>query len=125
MKGEQRILIGLAFMAFSISLQFQGLHPAITGALIGVSVIFIGRGIRTMKQGEESIKGDERTRKIGAFALSYAWFSTLLVMVVMFWIDYLGVVSLNVQGVLAFLILFTIIIFGVFRWRLIRKGDVG
>lgn len=124
MKGEYRILAGLAFLAFSISLQFQGFHPAITGALIGVGVVFLGRGIRMMRHGEESIKGDERTRKIGAFALAYAWFSTLLVMVVIFWTDYLGVVSLTVQNVLAFLILFTIIIFGVFRWHLIRKGDV-
>ncbi|KQC03580.1 MAG: hypothetical protein APR53_01025 [Methanoculleus sp. SDB] len=67
---------------------------------------------------------DERTKKIGAYGLSYSWFLTFLVLFAIFWINYLHIFALDVETVTVGLILLMGISAKLFQWHLFRKGDV-
>ena len=43
------------------------------------------------KEWEEEIRPDERTQKIGAYALSYAWWIGISWIILLFWSDNLGI----------------------------------
>ncbi|MBN1194532.1 MAG: hypothetical protein JXA08_04195 [Methanomicrobiaceae archaeon] len=75
-------------------------------------------------QPESVYQQDERTKKIGAYGLSYSWFLTFLVLFALFWINYLHIFALDVETVTVGLILMMGISAKLFPWHLFRKGDV-
>ena len=123
MKNSYRMLLGAMFVAFGVAMQITDTQPIISAAVMAAGLVYMIRGVRIFRRGEEAYKGDERTRKIGAFASAYSWFLTLMAMVVLFWLDYLNVISLTVQYVLGIMIFFIIFSMLGFRWHLARKGD--
>ena len=68
---------------------------------------------------------DERTRKIGAYGLSWSWFLTFIVLFVVFWVSVLGLFTLDVSILAVFLILLMGVSAKGFQWWFFRKGDVG
>jgi hypothetical protein len=120
---KYNIGIGALFILFSVVLQLQGYELPITTAVMVAGIVFLVRGMRIMKYGKTTVEGDERTRKIGAFASAYSWFLSLMAMAVLFWVDYLGLLSLSVQQVLGILLFFMIFTLLGFRWYLSRRGD--
>jgi hypothetical protein len=119
-----RLGSGTICLLIGICLQLQGMHIAISTAVMAAGMVFIVRGFRTMKHGEGAYRGDERTRKIGALALSYSWFFTLMAIAVLFWLDYLGIMVMSVQHVLAVLLMLMVFTMIGFRWYLSARGDV-
>lgn len=85
-----------------------------------ILVIMLGKEIRT----EEIPRQDERTRRIGAWGLSYSWFITFITLFILFWIQYLGLITLSVQIVILFLVLEMGISARAFQWYFFKKGDV-
>jgi hypothetical protein len=68
---------------------------------------------------------DERTKRIGAWGLSYSWFLTFMAMFAVFWLDYLGIASPDAGTLSVVFILLMGISAKVFQSYLFRKGDVG
>jgi len=123
-KPTYLIGLGILFMAMGIGLSFKEIHPAAGAATKAFGLIYVLQAVRVKRHGEEASKGDERTRKIGAWAASYSWFLTLLALSVLYWLLHLKVISLSPEDVAASLMLFMAFSLILFRWVLSRKGDV-
>lgn len=95
-----------------------------------ITVIFVFAGIAIIVAsvlkytvyGE--VSHDERTRKLGSHALSFSWFSTFLVLVAIFWIDYFEVIELTVQQTITVMILVMTLSAGILQWTYRKKGDI-
>jgi hypothetical protein len=67
---------------------------------------------------------DERTKKIGAWGLSYSWFVTFMAMFGVFWLDYLEIASPDAGTLSVIFILLMGISAKLFQSYLFRRGDV-
>jgi len=76
------------------------------------------------RQDGEEVRSDERTRKIGAYGITYSWMLSLFSLWVLFWADYLQLVTLQVREVILGMVLLMAISARVFQWYLFQKGDV-
>jgi hypothetical protein len=92
--------------------------------LIG-GVVFLINGIVYHRKYGEDPESDERSKKIVAYGLSYAWSTGVFFMWGLFWLDYLGVLKLSEQNALMASILFLALSSAIFHIYLLRKGDVG
>jgi hypothetical protein len=86
-------------------------------------IIFIATVFKLFRRGDLPDR-DERTKKLAAYGITYSWLLTLVVITVLSWIQYFGLVELTANGVLGILLFFMIISANVFRWYFMRKGDV-
>lgn len=87
------------------------------------TVMVILAGLRLWK-GEKDYLQDERTKKIGAYGLSYSWFLTFLVLFGIFWANYLNLWSPDARTLSVLLILLMGISAKAFQVYLFREGDV-
>lgn len=94
-------------------------------ALITMGVVIIAVMALCLWRRGEDVEADERTKKIGAYGLSYSWLLTLLLLFILFWADRLALLALTAGDVLLMAILVMTISAKVFQWHLSRKGDVG
>ncbi len=130
---KSRTWITVLFI-FGIALLFAGLsemlikpvdapdNPAIPIVTFGFILVFLA-GAR-LYHDENNFLQDERTRKIGAYGLSWSWFLTFIVLFVFFWLDYLGIYKPDAGALSVILILFMGVSAKAFQWYLFRKGDV-
>ncbi|MCU0632616.1 MAG: hypothetical protein MUC66_06540 [Methanolinea sp.] len=101
-----------------------GTSPALASSLISSGfVLTILAGFR-LRTGEKTHMQDERTKKIGAYGLSWSWFLTFMVLFLIFWADYLHLWSPDASMLSVFLILLMGISAKAFQIYLFRKGDV-
>ncbi len=116
------VLIGVGMMNIVL---FQGEEsPGLASSFISAGfVLTILSGFRLWK-GEKKYMQDERTRRIGAYGLSWSWFLTFLVLFGVFWTDYLDLWSPDAQTLSVLLILLMGISAKGFQAYLFRKGDV-
>jgi hypothetical protein len=91
----------------------------ITSGIV-IVIVMLGKEIRR----EEGVRQDERTKRIGAWGLSYSWFLTFVTLFVLFWVQYLDLIILDVQMVLLLLVLEMAISARAFQWYFFRMGDV-
>ncbi|MCQ6963161.1 hypothetical protein PV02_05030 [Methanolobus chelungpuianus] len=112
------IMAGVALMAFLENYQEMSI-----GLINAGSVIIFVTFIRARRYRSGPLK-DERTVRIGSYGLSYSWFVTLVVVAVLFWVNYFGILQLTVDQVLGLLILVMAVTAKGFQWYLFRKGDV-
>ncbi len=89
---------------------------------IGVVIIAV-MALSLWRRGVD-IEADERTKKIGAYGLSYSWLLTLVLLFLLFWIDRLALMALKAGDVLLAAILVMTISAKLFQWHLSRKRDV-
>lgn len=93
--------------------------------LLAAGFSFLITGIfRHRIYGDDS-ESDERSRKIGAYGLSYAWLTGLFFMTGLFWLDYLGIGRFSTRTSLGMSVVVLAISAVVFQVILFRKGDVG
>jgi peptidoglycan biosynthesis protein MviN/MurJ (putative lipid II flippase) len=88
--------------------------------IIAVLIVWVVRSKRTAELPE----ADERTKKLGAYAATYSWLLTLVLIAVLFWVDYFSVVALTVAQALGTTLFVMVLSMNVFRWYFSRKGDV-
>jgi hypothetical protein len=67
---------------------------------------------------------DERTKKLAAYGITYSWLLTLILIAVLYWVEYFKMVELTVGGVLGILLIFMSVSANIFRWHFMQKGDV-
>lgn len=88
----------------------------------GFILVFLA-GARLYRDENDSMQ-DERTRKIGAYGLSWSWFLTFIALFGFFWLDFLGIFTPDAGTLAVLLILLMGVSARVFQWYLFRKGDV-
>ncbi|HII77260.1 MAG TPA: hypothetical protein HA264_09595 [Methanolinea sp.] len=116
------VLIGIGMMnlAFLAGEESPGLISMFISAGFVLTIL---SGFRLWK-GETNYMQDERTKRIGAYGLSWSWFLTFLFLFGIFWADYLHLWSPDAQTLSVLLILFMGISAKGFQAYLFRKGDV-
>jgi hypothetical protein len=116
--GALMLISGVVFLTLSPS------EPVIGSFLIfGGLAFFITGMIRQMRYGG-SPQSDERSRRIGAYGLSYAWLTGIFFMFMLFWVDYLGILRLSAGVALALSIVVLAISALIYQIYLFRKGDI-
>jgi hypothetical protein len=120
-----RIIIGILMVVSGLVSMIMTSGEAITGTILLVAgITFLLTGIiRHKKYGDEP-ESDERSKKIGAYGLSWAWLTGLFFMFGLFWLDYLNIVKLGTQIALALSIVVLALSAGLYQVYLFRKGDV-
>lgn len=122
---KSRMAIGLVLLLLGIAADnlLSGAYSPFTTAMIVVGlVLIIGSVLRHLKFGEEADR-DERTTKIGAFALAYAWLVTFIFMSLLIMLDHY-LVKLTASQALFSSMAVAILAAGFFQWYFRRKGDV-
>ena len=99
---------------------------AIIGAIFFTAgLVFLITGIFRHRKYRDGPESDERSKKIGAYGISYAWLTGIFFMFMLFWADYLGVLKLNAQVALAVSIMVLALSALIYQIYLFRKGDAG
>ncbi|TAJ45676.1 hypothetical protein [Methanofollis fontis] len=119
------IAFGLLFITIGVIQHLSGTgSDATTGMFVTTgAVVLVFAGTRAMRK-DEGPEQDERTRRIGAYGITYSWFVTLLYLFVLFWVQNLGVIALSSSDVILSSILLMAISARLFQWWFFRRGDV-
>lgn len=124
-KYKSSLVFGLLilFMGIAFEILLSGAYSSISSILILVGLILIiGSLLRHLKYGEGANR-DERTTKIGAFALAYAWLVTFVFMSLLLLLDHY-LVKLTASQALFSTMAAAILAAGFFQWYFNRKGDM-
>jgi hypothetical protein len=121
-----RIVIGAVMILSGIvSILLTAGEVIISTMLLAAGFAFLITGIsRHLKYGDDP-ESDERSKKIGAYGLSWAWLTGLFFMFGLFWLDYLGILRLGTQNALALSVVILALSAVIYQVYLFRKGDVG
>jgi hypothetical protein len=120
-----RIIIGVLMITSGIVSILLTAGEAIIGTmLLAAGFAFLITGISRHRRYGDEPESDERSKKIGAYGLTYAWLTGLFFMVGLFWLDYLGVLRLSTQNALALSVVVLALSAVIYQTYLFRKGDV-
>jgi len=84
-----RILLGIALLLLGIAVEiiWNGVYSPLTSGFVAAGIAFIiGSAVKHLKFGEGPDR-DERTMKLNAFALAYAWLVTFAFMSLLILLD--------------------------------------
>jgi drug/metabolite transporter (DMT)-like permease len=120
-----RIIIG-AFMLVSglIITVFQPGGFFFGTILITGGCAFLAVGILRHRQYRDGPESDERSKKIGAYGLSYAWLTGIIFISVLYCLDIMGILLLGTQVVLALSLMVLVISAVIYQIYLFQRGDV-
>jgi hypothetical protein len=120
-----RIVIGVLMITSGIvSLLLTAGEGIISTMLLAAGFAFLITGISRHRRYGDEPESDERSKKIGAYGITYAWLTGLLFMTGLFWLDYLNVVRLSTQNALALSVVVLALSAVIYQTYLFRKGDV-
>lgn len=120
-----RITIGaLMVIGGIVSIVLTTGEAGIGTILLAAGIIFLITGIVRHRRFDDEMESDERSKKIGAYGLSYAWLTGLVFMFGLFMLDYFGVLKLSVQNTLMASILVLTLSAAIYQTYLFRRGDV-
>jgi drug/metabolite transporter (DMT)-like permease len=120
-----RIIIGaLMLISGIVSILLTAGEAGIGSMLTAAGIVFLFTGIINHRKYGDEPESDERSKKIGAYGLSYAWLTGLLFMFGLFWLDYLNLLRLSAQNTLVFSILVLALSAVCYQMWFFRKGDV-
>ena len=120
-----KLVLGIIIMlAGMLSAAFHIFETTISIFLINMGLIlFVITAFRLFRQGDLPDR-DERTKKLAAYGITYSWLLTLVLIAVLYWVEYFKLVELTAGGVLGILLIFMTISANVFRWYFMQKCDV-
>ena len=125
-RNVYRIVIGTLFILSGGALIVTNPGDAILPtALLAAGCAFLVTGIIRNKRYGDDPESDERSRKIGAYGLSYAWLTGIIGITLLFWADYFGIVKMSAQNAFAVSVLLLAFSAIIYQMYLFRKGDVG
>ena len=118
--GALMVVAGLMISVFSF---FDSGGIAGSGMITGGFILLFICLISLKRPADRDIR-DERSLKIGTWAISYSWYLTFLAVIVMFWLSYLDVVIIKAETALGVLIMLMPLSTVVFQWYFSKKEDV-
>ncbi|RPI40878.1 MAG: hypothetical protein EHM53_00360 [Methanoregulaceae archaeon] len=120
-----RIIIGTLMILSGIVTLLLTYGEAIVGTiLLAGGFAFLITGISRHRNYGDDPESDERSKKIGAYGITYAWLTGLFFMFGLFWLDYLNVLQLSTQNALAISVVVLTLSAVIYQAYLFRKGDV-
>jgi hypothetical protein len=120
-----RIVVGALITVSSIAIIVMNKGEGIIGTLLlCAGLAFLVTGILRHRRYGDDPESDERSKKIGAYGITYAWLTGLFFMTALFWLDDAGLLVLGTQNALAASILVLALSAVVYQAWLFRKGDV-
>lgn len=125
MENNIRIALGIALLLLGIAVKiiWNGVYSPLTSGFVATGIaLIIGSAVKHLKFGEGPDR-DERTMKLNAFALAYAWMATFAFMSLLILLDHY-MVKLTVSTALISTMAVTILVATIFRCYFLRKGDV-
>ncbi len=120
-----RIIVGAVLVLSGIVSLLLAADDAIIGTIfLAAGLAFLVTGISRHRRYGNDPETDERSKKIGAYGLSWAWLTGLFFMAGLFWLDYLGILRLGTQNSLAASILVLALSAIIYQTYLFQRGDV-
>ena len=120
-----RIIIGvLMILSGIVSLLFTSGETIIGTMLLAAGFAFLITDIARHRKYGDNPESDERSKKVGAYGLSYAWLTGLFFMFGLFWLDFLDVLRLSTQNALAISVIVLALSAVIYQTYLFKKGDV-
>lgn len=120
-----RIIIGaLMLISGIVSILLTAGEAIIGSILLCAGLAFLITGISRHRKYGDDPESDERSKKIGAYGITYAWLTGLFFMFGLFWLDYLNVFRLSTQNALALSVVVLALSAVIYQTYLFRKGDV-
>lgn len=120
-----RIIIGALMLISGIIFIVMTTGEAIIGTmLLAAGFAFLITGISRHRKYGDDPESDERSKKIGAYGITYAWLTGLFFMTGLFWLDYLNILLLSTQNALALSVVVLALSAVIYQTYLFRKGDV-
>jgi hypothetical protein len=110
--------------ALMLAVLWRGVNTVSVSAVISMIIAAIIAGFVRLKRAAEVPESDERTKKLGAYAATYSWLFTLVLIAVLFWVDYFTVVKMTVAQALGTTLFVMVLSMNMFRWYFSRRGDV-
>ncbi|HEX3001977.1 MAG TPA: hypothetical protein VHN82_06380 [Methanoregula sp.] len=124
-RNMYRIIIGILMVAYGLAVLLMTAGDAIIGTvLLCAGLAFLITGIIRHRKYGDGPESDERSKKIGAYGITYAWLTGLFFMTALFWLDYGGFLRLSTQNALALSVVVLALSAVVYQAWLFRKGDV-
>jgi hypothetical protein len=120
-----RIVIGVLMITSGIVSILLTAGEAIIGTmLLAAGFAFLITGVSRHRRYGDDPESDERSKKIGAYGITYAWLTGLFFMTGLFWLDYLNVLQISTQNALALSVVVLALSAVIYQIYLFRKGDV-
>lgn len=120
-----RIIIGVLMTVSGLLALLQSDGETVIGTILLIGgLAFLITGITRHYRDGEGPESDERSKKIGAYGLSYAWLTGLIFMFGLFWLDYAGILRLDTQVALALSIVVLALSARLYQLYLFRRGDI-
>ncbi len=120
-----RIVIGALMIASGVLAIVIAAGEAVIGTVLLVAgLAFLITGIARHRKYGDDPESDERSKRIGAYGLSYAWLTGLFFMFALFWLDHAGILRLDTEVALALSIVVLALSARLYQIYLFRRGDV-
>jgi hypothetical protein len=120
-----RVIIGVLMVVSGLVFTVLASGEVVIGTILLIAgLTFLITGVARHFRDGDNPESDERSKKIGAYGLSYAWLTGLFFMFGLFWLDYLNIVKLGTQVALALSIIVLGLSAKLYQMYLFRKGDV-
>jgi hypothetical protein len=120
-----RIIAGtLMLISGLVSVVLTSGEAVIGPIFLTAGLAFLITGIIRHRNYGDDPESDERSKKIGAYGLSYAWLTGLFFMFGLFWLEYLGILRMGTQLALALSIVVFALSALIYQMYLFRRGDV-
>ncbi|MBP2133267.1 putative membrane protein YfcA [Methanomicrobium sp. W14] len=117
------VFMAIAGTALSFVPEFDGQSNAFS-VMIVCGIIMIAICAMSLRKPAGSDLRDERSLKIGTWAISYSWYLAFMSVILMFWISYFDLAELTAEAVLGILMLLMPLSAVFFQWYFSKKGDV-
>jgi hypothetical protein len=115
------VILILAGIFFTVFFKDNSSVPVIL--IVMGMVVFVISAFRLFRQGDLPDR-DERTKKLAAYGITYSWLFTLVLITILYWVEFLDLAELTSEAILGILLFFMLISANVFRWFFMQKGDV-
>ncbi len=118
------IIAGMLLMLFGSFYYFSGMASNLIALLfINMGIILVVFKTVQLNKFGAGVKQDERTRKISNRGISYSWLATFVFLNILFWVDVMQAVKLELsQGIS--LVIFVMIISAVVSKALLKDKEL-
>ena len=118
--GALMVVAGLILSA----LQYTGVSEGAGSGMITGGIILLLICLVSLRRPADRDVRDERSLKIGTWAMAYSWYLTFFVVIVFFWLSYLNIVAIDAYAATGVLVMLMPLSMVAFQLYFSGKGDV-